>query len=110
MPRRVDGIVGLEFVTGDGCGAEIICDVGAGMESVAWMKGFMLSDVGGFAGTFEFASSVAGSFSAISSSATSGVAFSTAMSESDEEMDSMEPLLSRCTLSVSEKLVADEKD
>ena len=73
-----------------------------------WLA-FMLSDVGGFAGTFESATSVAGSFSAISSSATSGVAFSTGMSESDEEMDSMEPLLARCTLSVSEELVANEK-
>ena len=96
-------------MTGDGCGAEIICDVGAGMESVCWMVAFMLSDVGGFDRTFESASSVAGSFSAISSSATSGVAFSTGRSESDEEMDSMESLLARCTLSVSEELVANDK-
>jgi hypothetical protein len=101
--------VGLEIVTGDGCGAEISCDVGAGMESVAWMVGFMLSSVGGFDGTFESASPVAGSFSAISSSATSGVAFSTGRSESDEEMDSMEPLLALCTLSVSEELLANDE-
>jgi hypothetical protein len=80
----------LEFVT-DGCG-------GADIESVSWIVGFMLSGVGGFAGTFESASFVAGSFSVISSSATLGVAFSTGMSESDEEMDSLEPLLARCSL------------
>jgi len=92
-------------VAGDGCGAETVCDVGAGMESVSGMVGIMLSGVGGFAGTFESAPSVAGSFSAISSSATSGVAFSTGMSESEEEMDSLELLLACCTLSVSEELV-----
>ncbi len=96
-------------MAGDGCVAETVREVGAGMESVSGMFGFMLSGVGGFAGTFESAPSVTGSFSAISSSATSGVAFSTGMSEFDEEMDSLEPLLARCTLSVSEELVVNEK-
>jgi len=51
---------------------------------------------------FESASFAEGSLSAISSSVTSGVECSTVMSTSDELLDPLEPLLSRCAMLVHE--------
>lgn len=97
---RADRFERMAFATGAGWGTEVGCGVGVG--SVTWTAGSVYSGAGAFPGMFRSVSSIAGSFSAISSSVTSGVECSTGMSASDEVLDSLEPLLARCAMSVSE--------